>query len=89
VHRTIAVGAQDAHIGVCKPFEQLGAGMAVRITFSYGDNCEARFDGGQELRSSRVLAAVMANLQYFGLQRMLPVFGEHPTLGFFFSIAGQ
>jgi len=89
VHRAITVGPQDAHIGVCKPLEQFGVGMAVGIAFSDGNNCDARFDGGQELRSSRILAAVMANLQYVRLQLTLSVLRKHPTLGFLFGIARQ
>src|ERR1700676_5388545 len=85
----VTIGAQHAHACVFQPLEQLSAWMAVGIVFARGNDRHLRLDGCEKIVHRRILAAVMAHLQYIGPQLTSAPLRQYFVLGLLLGIARQ
>lgn len=58
---SVGVRAQRRNTSFLESFEELWARMAVGIFFTCGDHGEVGLHGGEKIRSSGILATVMAD----------------------------
>jgi len=89
VDGAVAVGAEDADVGVLQAGEELGAGMAVGIIFAGGDDGDLRVDGGEEVVGGGIFAAVVADFEDVGVEGGGGIFGENLAFDLFFGVARE
>ena len=84
----IRIGPVDSRAAL-QPFEKFRARMAVRVFFTRGNDGDLRSHGVQELRHSRMVAAMVTDLQHIRVQEHRVVFPQHLILHLFLRLAWQ
>ena len=85
----VPVGSQNPHTRILQSFEELLAGMPVRIVFSRGDNPRSRLHRCEKIRHCGILAPVMADLQHICVQCVRAVLRENLAFRLLLRIARQ
>src|ERR1700737_4662413 len=89
MHGAVSIRPQDAHSRILQSFEELRAGMPVRIAFSRGYDSQEWLYCSEEFRRRRILTSVMADLQHIGMHCFRTVLGKNFALHLFFSISRE
>ena len=67
MHDAVSVSPKDSYARILQSFEELRAGMSVRIVLTSGYDSETRPHGSEECRRRGILASMVADLQHVGM----------------------